>query len=187
MKNIFLLVILALMVVSCSKDENPQQGDEKSVPKIILDVDVVSSTDDLFALQMAYNYDKNKQCKLLGVIVDRMGDVNAACVDVMNTYYGYGSIPMGVVRNGIKKPDVWTDYTGLPDYADDSGKKYFSRTHSDYSQLPDGWQLYRMLLAGAEDKSVSICSLGFLPCLAQLLESGPDEYSPLRLRGLFQC
>ncbi len=128
---------------------------------------------------MAYHYDKNKQCKLLGVIVDRMGDANAACVDVMNTYYGYGSVPMGVVRNGIKKPDVWIDYTGLPDYADEHGKKYFSRTHSDYGQLPDGWQLYRMLLAGAEDKSVSICSLGFLPCLAQLLESEPDEYSPL--------
>ncbi len=173
------LLMMALVIVSCSNADDPQPGRDDSLPKIILDVDVVSSTDDLFALLMAYNYDKNKQCELLGVIVDRMGDANAACVDVMNTYYGYGGIPIGIVRKGIKKPSVWTDYTGLPDYADKNGNKYFSRTHSDYSNLPDGWQLYRMLLAKAEDKSVSICSLGFLPCLAQLLESEPDEYSPL--------
>ncbi len=173
------MLMAALMSVSCSKDDDPQPGDDSSVPKIILDMDVVSSTDDLFALQMAYQYDKNKQCKVLGVIVDRVGDANAASVDVMNTYYGYGSIPMGLVRKGLANPKVWIDYTDLPNYADEHGNKYFSRTYTDYSELPDGWQLYRMLLSGAEDKSVSICSLGFLPCLAQLLESGADEYSPL--------
>ena len=44
---------------------------------------------------------------------------------------------------------------------------------------PDGWPLYRKLLAGAPDGSVTICSIGFLTCLAQLLESPPDDLSPL--------
>ena len=52
-------------------------------------------------------------------------------------------------------------------------------TYCDYSALPDGWQLYRRLLAAQPDHSVSICSIGFTTCLAQLLESGGDAYSPL--------
>jgi len=45
--------------------------------------------------------------------------------------------------------------------------------------LPDGWQLYRRLLASQPNHSVSIVSVGFVTCLAQLLQSGADEYSPL--------
>ena len=55
----------------------------------------------------------------------------------------------------------------------------FQRSIADYSTLPDGWQLYRQLLAAQPDHSVSILSIGFLTCLAQLLQSGPDEYSSL--------
>lgn len=55
----------------------------------------------------------------------------------------------------------------------------FQRTLKDYSSLLDGWQLYRKLLASQADNSVSIVSVGFFTCLAQLLESAPDSYSPL--------
>ncbi|MBE6270175.1 MAG: hypothetical protein E7101_04415 [Prevotella ruminicola] len=53
------------------------------------------------------------------------------------------------------------------------------RTISDYSTLPDGWTLYRALLASQPDHSVSICSLDFVSCLTQLLASEPDELSSL--------
>ena len=45
--------------------------------------------------------------------------------------------------------------------------------------MPDGWRLYRRLLAAQLDHSVSIVSVGFITCLAQLLASGADEYSSL--------
>ena len=45
--------------------------------------------------------------------------------------------------------------------------------------MPDGWRLYRRLLAAQPDRSVSIVSVGFVTCLAQLLASGADEYSSL--------
>ena len=45
--------------------------------------------------------------------------------------------------------------------------------------MPDGWQLYRRLLAAQPDHSVSIVSTGFVTCLAQLLQSEGDDYSPL--------
>ena len=55
----------------------------------------------------------------------------------------------------------------------------FQRSVADYSSLPNGWQLYRRLLSAQPDHSVNIVSIGFLSCLAQLLESEPDSYSSL--------
>jgi len=55
----------------------------------------------------------------------------------------------------------------------------FRRSIQDYSALPDGWKLYRKLLAAQPDRSVDICAIGFMSSVAQLLQSGPDEYSAL--------
>jgi len=67
----------------------------------------------------------------------------------------------------------------VADTKDGEGQPMFSRSIVDYSSLPDGWQLYRRLLAEQPDRSVSIVSVGFVTCLAQLLASGADEYSSL--------
>ncbi|MBQ5996539.1 MAG: DUF3089 domain-containing protein [Bacteroidales bacterium] len=152
---------------------------QSDIPRVILDTDVVSSTDDLFALELLDHYEKNGQCSLLGVVVNREGESGAAVVDVMNTFFGRPDVPIGLVRNGISSPQVWIDYSAMPAYADDSGKPLFRRYVSDYSSLPDGWQLYRRLLAAQPDHSVSICSVGFVTSLSQLLLSGADAYSPL--------
>jgi hypothetical protein len=39
--------------------------------KLLLDTDIGSSTDDLFALEMLYRYEQEGRCQLLGVVVDR--------------------------------------------------------------------------------------------------------------------
>ena len=149
------------------------------IPRIIFDTDVVSSTDDLFALELLNHYERNGQCSLLGVVVNREGESGAAVVDVMNTYFGRPDVPIGLVRQGISAPQVWIDYSAMPDYTDDGGQPFFRRYVSDYTALPDGWQLYRRLLAAQPDHSVTICSVGFVTSLSQLLLSGADEYSPL--------
>ena len=180
--------ILALILIcgtsvftSCKSDDDnpPSEQDYTSVPLVILDTDIGSSTDDLFSLEMLYYYQKQGRCKLLGVVVDREGEDCAACADVMNTYFNNGNVPIGLVREGIKNPKVWIDYKALPSYTKSDDTPMFARSISDYSALPDGWQLYRRLLAAQPDHSVSICSIGFVTCLAQLLESVGDAYSPL--------
>ena len=45
--------------------------------------------------------------------------------------------------------------------------------------------LYRQLLSQAEDKSIVVVAIGFVTTLAQLFESGADEYSPLTGTDLF--
>ena len=46
---------------------------QRDVPLVILDIDLGSSTDDLFALQMLCRYADESKCKILGVICDRVG------------------------------------------------------------------------------------------------------------------
>ena len=172
-----LIVVGSQALHSCNK--NNSQEPVATMPAIIYDTDLGSSTDDLFGLEMLYNYHNQGRCRLLGVVVDRMGEECAACADVMNTYFGHGELPIGLVKNGIENPAVWIDYKALPTYTLADGSPMFRRTVSDYSSLPDGWQLYRRLLAAEPDHSVSIVSVGFVTCLAQLLKSDGDAYSPL--------
>ena len=186
MKKKYLWMMAAILVcgmmtalTSCSNDDDavePEQQVYSGVPLIIFDTDIGSSADDLFALEMLYRYEDEGRCRLLGVMVDREGERNAAFADVMNTYFGHGDVPVGLVRDGIKEPKVWIDYAHVADTKDGP---MFRRTVADYSQLPDGWRLYRRLLAAQPDHSVSIVSVGFVTCLAQLLASGADEYSSL--------
>ena len=168
-------------LISCSKEpiQPEPQNEYTGIPLVILDTDIGSSTDDLFALEMLYRYENEGRCRLLGVMVDREGERNAAFADVMNTYFGHGDVPVGLVHDGIKEPKVWIDYAHVADTKDGEGQPMFSRSIADYSSLPDGWQLYRRLLAEQPDRSVSIVSVGFVTCLAQLLASGADEYSSL--------
>ena len=88
-------------------------------------------------------------------------------------------MPIGIVRNGVDNSRVFIDYAPLHELKDNKGILMFRHSISDYTALPDGWKLHRQLLASQPDHSVSICSLGFVTCLAELLESVADEYSPL--------
>ena len=168
-------------LTSCSNDDNAEEQEQAytGVPLVIYDTDLCSSADDLFALEMFYRYEDEGRCRLLGVMVDREGERNAAFADVMNTYFGHGDVPVGLVRDGIKEPKVWIDYAHVADTKDGDGQPMFGRSIADYSALPDGWRLYRRLLAAQPDHSVSIVSVGFVTCLAQLLQSAPDSYSSL--------
>ena len=177
---IWLALLGMMFFVSCSNTDNPEipQG-YTGVPLIILDADIGSSTDDLFALEMLYRYEEQGRCRLLGVVVDREGQQNAAFTDVMNTYFGHSDTPIGLIRKGIDNPKIWIDYASVADKQDGNGQPMFRHSIADYSALPDGWQLYRRLLASQPDHSVSIVGTGFVTCLAQLLQSEGDEYSPL--------
>ena len=180
MKRInFCLMGCLMAVVFSSCIEKEKVTPLTDMPLIILDTDLGSSTDDLFSLQHLYLYHRQGACKLLGIVVDRMGENNAAIADLMNTYYGCPDIPIGLERTGIPDPKVWIDYSALPSYTTPSGEPLFHRTLERYDTLPDGWRLYRRLLAAQPDHSVSIVSIGFVTALAQLLESEGDEYSPL--------
>ncbi len=47
------------------------------------------------------------------------------------------------------------------------------------SEVPDAVSIYRKILSRQPDKSVTIVTVGFLTNLSNLLDSQPDEFSPL--------
>ena len=147
--------------------------------RVILDCDMGSSTDDLFALMMLHRYMDMQRCQLIGVIVDRMGRANADIVDVLNTYYGHPDIPIGLETQGQKSTHVWIPYHNLAYARTIDGEPMFKRTVGDEGSYMEGYKLYRKLLSEQPDQSVTIASIGLVTTLARLLESGPDEYSPL--------
>lgn len=171
MTKILVYIVALFPFLSCADSNGSLPEQDDAVPTIIFDTDICSSTDDLIALRALYNYMDEGKCRLIGVIVDREGERNAACADIFNTFYGHPDIPIGLVKEGIKDAIVWNDYSGITEWKDRNGNVLFSRTVEDYSSLPDGYILYQRLLSSAPDKSVNIVSVGFVTALAQLLES----------------
>jgi Inosine-uridine nucleoside N-ribohydrolase len=180
-KYIRLLFVLLsfVLLASCSGKYTVPGNERQEARYIIYDTDIGSSTDDLFGLGIIYSFAHQKKIELIGGIVCRMGDEYAKVADLMNTYYGFGDIPLGVERHGVENPKVYIPYSGIADMKNDDGTLMFKRSINDYSALPDGWKLYRKLLSEHPDHSVKIISFGFMSAIAQLLRSGPDEYSPM--------
>ena len=166
-------------VYDLGKDINIKSNYEQQDVRIILDCDMGSSTDDLFALMMLHRYMDMQRCDLIGVIVDRMGRAHADIVDVVDTYYGHPDIPIGLETQGQQETHVWIPYHNLAYARTMEGEQMFKRTVSDEGSYMEGYKLYRKLLSGQPDHSVTIVSIGLVTTMARLLESGPDEYSPL--------
>ena len=166
-------------VYIASKDINIWTNYEQKDIRVILDCDMGSSTDDLFALMMLYRYMDMKRCNLIGVVVDRMGKANADIVDMMNNFYGYPDIPIGLETQGVKTPHVFITYHNAPYARTTEAIPMFKRSVGDNGTYMEGYKLYRKLLSEQPDHSVTIASIGFVTSLARLLESGPDEFSPL--------
>ena len=84
--NVTKLLALALcLALLCSCDDaNTCKAVER--PKVIFDTDIVGSTDDLVALCALYKYMDEGKCDVIGIIVDREGEKNAACVDVFSEW-----------------------------------------------------------------------------------------------------
>lgn len=153
---------------------------QRDIPLVILDIDLGSSTDDLFALQMLCRYADESKCKILGVICDRVGENNGMMADLMLNYYGHPEVPVGVERNS-PKANCFIDYCA--EVGDSSILMHYQamgyKVTSIPEERPDGWVLYRRLLSQAPDSSVDIVCLGFMTTLSHLMNSKPDTISSL--------
>ena len=185
------VAVIAIGIASCSSTKQVVNN-APSVPKaqkaepinLILDADFGSSTDDLFALMMINHFMDEGRVDLKGIIVDREGAKNAGVVDIFNTYYGHPNVPVGLERNGVKNPRCFIPYNGICDLKDVHGNPMFKRSF-DENKCMEGYKLYRKLLSEAKDKSITVVAIGFMTTIAQLFESGADEYSDEKGVDLF--
>ena len=147
------------------------------VPGLIYDTDICGDCDDVLALGMIHALQSRGACKLLAVTVSVDNDLAAPFVDAVNTFYGRGDIPIGVVgKRGVVEK---SKYLGLAEEKDGSGHFRYPHTLLSGKDAPPATKVLRQILAAQPDGSVVIAQVGFSTNLARLLDSGPDEHSPL--------
>ena len=144
---------------------------------LIFDTDMGNDIDDALALGMIHALQSRGECRLLAVTVSKDHEYAGPYVDLVNTFYGRGSTPIGVVKNGKTPED--SAYIRVPSLAMDDGKLRYPHDLRSGTDAPDAVQVLRETLARAQDGSVTIVVVGFSTNLARLLESGADKVSPL--------
>ena len=68
--------------------------------RLVFDTDICGDCDDVLALGMIHALESRGVCRLLAVTVSADHELAAPFVDAVNTFYGRGSVPIGVVGKG---------------------------------------------------------------------------------------
>ena len=152
------------------------QRKTKPVP-VIFDSDMGPDYDDVAALTLLHAYADSGYIDILATVASTKYEGVAAVFNVLNTYFKRPGIPIGTPKNKaleLKDFQHWTDTLLLK----------YPHTINKNAEVPDAVEIYRKMLATQPDGSVTIITVGFLTNLADLLRSGPDNYSSLDGRKL---
>lgn len=177
-KIMFALALIGVLAFTgCANEEEAVQSDKLN---IIFETDIGNDVDDAMALDMMYKYLDKDMINVLAVCINKDGLAPAEFMDIMNTWYGYPDIPVGIIRNGADCETDAVNYAkAVVNLKKEDGTPMFARSHGDYDKLPDAHVLYRKILSEMPDNSVTIVSVGFSTNLARLMDTPADEYSPL--------
>lgn len=175
-KNIFIsFILLSCFIIGCRNNE--LNADKIN---IIFETDIGNDIDDAMALDMLYKYLDSDKINLLAININKEGLAPAEFVDIMNTWYGYPEIPIGIIREGADCETDAVNYAQvIVNLKKEDGTPFFTRSQNNYDKLPEAHELYRKILAEMPDKSVTIVSVGFSTNLARLMETPADQYSSL--------
>jgi purine nucleosidase len=172
---------LLLLLSACWLGVQPIEAAVTDPVRLIFDTDIGNDVDDALAIGVIHALQSRGECELLAVAVTKDHELSAPFVDVLNTFYGRGDIPIGVVRNG-PTPDA-SKFTVLATQRDD-GKLRYPHDLMSGADAPEATTLLREVLARQPDHSVVIVQVGFSRNLARLLDSSPDRHSQLAGREL---
>lgn len=131
---------------------------------MLLDSDFGNDVDDVFALQMLINYEKQGAVDLLGIGVVKSTPM---ALDFARSYYGKfgcGDPDFGMVSDG-PNPD---------DGAYMRPTLYAAFDSITTSPAPEAWQMMRDRLIQAPDSSVTVIAIGPLTNMARLVDNAPD-------------
>jgi inosine-uridine nucleoside N-ribohydrolase len=137
-----------------------------------------NDVDDALALAVIHALESRGEAKLLAVTLSKDNRYAAPYVDLVNTFYGRAAIPVGVVKNG-KTPNDSAMIKVPAERRRSDGSYVYPHKLTDGRTAPDAVQILRRALAAEGQGSVTIVVVGFSTNLARLLDSPPDEASPL--------
>ncbi|MCK9638743.1 MAG: nucleoside hydrolase [Prolixibacteraceae bacterium] len=171
MKNsvAFLLLLCIWMFLSCTTLRKP----ESSGPiKIILDTDIGPDFDDVGAVAVLHAMADSGKVEILGIMASNKDTLVVPTIDVLNTYFGRPTIPVGAPKaKGVE--------IGSIKHWPDSIVARYPHTIRSTSDATDAVTQYRKILSAQPDGSVIIVSIGFITNLNNLLQSPSDQISNL--------
>ena len=93
-------VAVAAFTLAMGLDSTPSVAAEVEPVRLIFDTDICGDCDDVLALGMIHALQSRGHCRLLAVTISVDNEQAAPFVDAVNTFYGRGDIPIGVVGQG---------------------------------------------------------------------------------------
>ena len=153
-------------------------GRSVSKQKIIFDTDMGNDSDDAIALVMLHAAQREGTAELLGITVNKSNPYAPVFTNILNDHYGARNVPIAYLNGGLSTGNG-VFLKRICEQRTPNGLYLYSRRAVDASQFPDAVKFLRKVLADSEDKSVSIVTVGLATALARLLETPPDNISPL--------
>lgn len=172
-KHLFILAGVLLLVFACTNQQ-------KQAPvKIIFDTDLGPDYDDVGALAFLHAMADSGKAEILATIASNKHELVVPSIEVINTYFGRPELPLGAPKS------AGASMGSSQHWADSLVAKYPHKTKTT-NDAEDAVTVYRRILNGQADASVTIVTVGFLTNMANLLESGADNISPMTGKELIE-
>ena len=171
-----LLIAVALVsaAASCSTPRSGKKAarEHSTVREVIFDTDWWTDVDDACAIRTLLWAEREGRVKVLGICLSAVRETSVPSLSSFLAYEGRKEVCLGADKEAV-------DYSGDPSYHQLLIDACPEREASSLDDVLDAVDFYRTLLSEAEGQ-VDIITVGFTNCIARLLESGPDKWSPLR-------
>ena len=166
---VFTVMMLIISLAFKENDPNSKtvSGEDAKVVGIpvIYETDMTLDVDDVGALAVLHGLQTEGKVTILGVCYNEVHPLAPDAIDAINTYYHRGTIPIGIYRSELTKPDPSDYFTNERDFDVDN------MMHDSFDNIvADAVAVYKHLLKTQADSSVIIISVGFLNNLNDLLK-----------------
>ncbi len=176
---VFIGLLVAVASSGCTATSSTSTAaSASSAQRVIIDSDLSLWWDDATAVGMANVLQEQGKVHVLAVLSDVRNPIAAAALDAIDTAYGHGGIPVGVVAG--------TSANTAPHGYSDVLAATLPHAIQDSSQAQPAVPLFRRTLAAQPNHSVTVVAIGGDTNLAGLLRSGPGDGSPLPGRTLVE-
>lgn len=137
---------------------------------VLLDLNIDGDCTNLGALSVLHVYANQNKARILATTACFNSPLATGCIKAINTYYGRPDLPVGILhRQNETHPTPFMKPVN----------ETFRPEHPDGEEAPDSVTVMRRALAQEPDGSVTFVVVGCLASAAALLQSGPDDISPL--------
>jgi hypothetical protein len=147
---------------------------------VVFDTDMATDCDDAGALAVLHALARRGEAEILATVVNNRGRRSVGAVAAINAFYGRTAVPLGAYQGDAVGTDAADFFADIATDTETYGHAVTAR-----EQAPDAVDVYRRVLGDAagneagDANEVVVVSVGHLNNLYGLLESGPDEHSPL--------